>query len=84
MTDIRDLEKGKQQHLPTHEEIEQRAHDIYLRRGGRDGQDMDDWLAAEAELHKERRTAAESVPEKSKTATAASATGFSTRTSLPK
>jgi hypothetical protein len=84
MTDIRDLENGKQQHLPTHEEIKQRAHEIYLRRGGQPGQDLDDWLAAEAELRKERRPAPESISEKSRTATAGNAPGFGTRTSLPK
>jgi hypothetical protein len=84
MTDIRDLERSKQQHLPTHEEIEQRAHEIYLRRGGQQGQDVDDWLTAEGELNKERQTAAENAPAKSRTATAGSAPGFSTGTSLTK
>jgi len=85
MTDIRDLEKGKQQHLPTHEEIEQRAHEIYLRRGGHDGQDVDDWLAAENELTRERQEAAESAAVRSRTATAGGSTGFSSRSSnLPK
>ncbi|HEX4004009.1 MAG TPA: DUF2934 domain-containing protein [Candidatus Acidoferrales bacterium] len=84
MTDIRDLEKGKQQHLPTHEEIEQRAHEIYLRRGGQHGQDVDDWLAAEAELNEERQTATESAPAKSRSATAGSMPGFSTGRGLAK
>jgi hypothetical protein len=36
--------------LPLEERIRQRAHEIYLRRGGQDGTDMDDWLQAEQEL----------------------------------
>ncbi len=69
MTDIRELEKNKQ-HLPTHEEIEQRAHELYLKRGGQHGRAMDDWLAAEAELTTERQTKSEFFEPKSKTAAA--------------
>lgn len=35
---------------PTREEIELRAYQIYLERGGAHGQDMEDWLQAEREL----------------------------------
>jgi hypothetical protein len=35
---------------PTREEIELRAHQIYVGRGGADGQDVEDWLQAEREL----------------------------------
>lgn len=35
---------------PTPDEIRQRAHAIYLERGGAHGQDLDDWLRAESEL----------------------------------
>ena len=35
---------------PTREEIELRAYEIYLRRGGEEGKALDDWLAAEKEL----------------------------------
>ncbi len=35
---------------PTRGEIELRAHQIYLERGGAPGQDVDDWLQAEREL----------------------------------
>ncbi len=35
---------------PTREEIELRAHQIYVERGGADGQDVEDWLQAEREL----------------------------------
>ena len=32
------------------ERISMRAYELYLARGGADGQDWDDWLAAEREL----------------------------------
>lgn len=34
---------------PTREEIELRAYQIYIERGGADGHDVDDWLQAERE-----------------------------------
>jgi hypothetical protein len=37
---------------PTREEIELRAHQIYVERGGAHGQDVGDWLRAERELLK--------------------------------
>jgi hypothetical protein len=83
MADIRDLEKSEQ-HLPTHQEIEQKAHEIYLRRGGQQGRDLDDWLAAEAELTKERQTMTDSVPSRSKTAMTGGSVGFASRTNPPK
>jgi hypothetical protein len=36
--------------LPIEERIRQRAHEIYLARGGEDGQEMSDWLQAEREI----------------------------------
>jgi hypothetical protein len=36
--------------VPTQEEIELRAYEIYLKRGGENGNETDDWLAAEKEL----------------------------------
>ena len=35
---------------PTHEEIELRAYQIYVERGGAHGQDVEDWLQAERQL----------------------------------
>jgi hypothetical protein len=35
---------------PAREEIELRAHQIYVERGGAHGQDVEDWLQAEREL----------------------------------
>ena len=35
---------------PTQEEIELRAYQIYVERGGTDGHDVEDWLLAEQEL----------------------------------
>jgi hypothetical protein len=43
---IGELEKR----LPTHEQIAERANQIYLARGGQPGHEMDDWLQAEYEL----------------------------------
>jgi hypothetical protein len=36
--------------VPAREEIELRAYEIYLERGGKEGSAVDDWLAAEKEL----------------------------------
>lgn len=36
--------------IPTREEIERRAYEIYLMRGSEEGQALADWLAAEQEL----------------------------------
>ncbi len=35
---------------PTDEAIAQRAHELFLARGGTHGADLDDWLQAEREL----------------------------------
>ena len=35
---------------PTRQEIDLRAHQIYVERGGAHGQDVEDWLQAEREL----------------------------------
>ena len=35
-----------------HEQIRQRAYELYEQRGRNDGQDMDDWLQAEAEVNR--------------------------------
>jgi len=37
-------------HIPTHEELRLRAYEIYLKRGGLPGNELDDWLQAEREL----------------------------------
>ena len=37
---------------PSHEEIRLRAYEIYLERGGLPGNELDDWLQAEAELER--------------------------------
>jgi len=35
---------------PTQEQIRQRAHDIYVARGGTEGMALNDWLDAEQDL----------------------------------
>jgi len=37
-------------HIALAERIRQRAHEIYLARGGEPGHDLDDWLQAEREI----------------------------------
>ena len=36
---------------PTHDDIANRAYALFLQRGAQHGQDFEDWLAAERELH---------------------------------
>jgi hypothetical protein len=36
--------------LPTKDQVERRAYELYLERGCTDGQDLADWFAAEREL----------------------------------
>ena len=36
---------------PAFEQIQNRAYEIYLERGGNQGSDVDDWLQAERELN---------------------------------
>lgn len=38
---------------PTHEQISKRAHDIWLKKGCKHGQDEQNWLEAEAQLRAE-------------------------------
>jgi hypothetical protein len=38
--------------IPDQEEIRRRAHEIYLERADRPGDELDDWLRAERELQK--------------------------------
>jgi DUF2934 family protein len=52
---VSDIEK-----VLTREEIELRTYEIYLKRGGKDGNALDDWLAAEKELSASRQTDASS------------------------
>jgi hypothetical protein len=39
-----------EERFPTRDEIEQRAYEIYLERGEREGDELNDWYAAEREL----------------------------------
>jgi Protein of unknown function (DUF2934) len=48
--------------LPTAEQIEQRAYELYLERGGEDGRDVEDWLAAEKELKELSEQSISSTP----------------------
>ena len=44
---------------PTHEEIAQRAHEIYEASGRLPGRDLDNWLRAETELQGARKAPAD-------------------------
>jgi hypothetical protein len=44
------LRPESEQASPTREQIEARAHEIYLQRGGAGGHALEDWLTAENEL----------------------------------
>ena len=46
-----------EQELPIKEQIKARAYELYLQRGGKDGQDLEDWLIAEKELKQEHTKA---------------------------
>ena len=41
---------GSSRPAPTFEQIAKRSFELYLARGGVEGHDVEDWLAAEAEL----------------------------------
>jgi hypothetical protein len=47
--------RAKPSPQPTREDIERRAYEIYLERGGTEGSEMDDWLRAEQELQRRNR-----------------------------
>lgn len=38
------------QDVPTRDQIQLRAYELYLKRGGENGRDVEDWLTAETEL----------------------------------
>jgi hypothetical protein len=46
--------------IPSNEQIEARAYEIFLERGGEHGHDVEDWLSAEKELT-QRREEIESI-----------------------
>jgi hypothetical protein len=55
--------------VPSNEQIEARAYEIYMERGGETGHELDDWLAAEKELH-QRHEEVEAIFEQEKPETA--------------
>ena len=65
--------------IPSNQQIEARAYELYLERGREDGHDVEDWLAAEKELT-QRRDEIEAVsdreePEEARVGYAAVASG---------
>lgn len=51
--------QAKSSPQPTREDIERRAYEIYLERGGSEGCEMEDWLQAERELQRRPRKVGE-------------------------
>jgi hypothetical protein len=45
-----DTQEYSTPHLVTRQQIERRAHEIWIARGGSPGRELDDWLQAEQEL----------------------------------
>jgi Protein of unknown function (DUF2934) len=41
---------AESQYQPTYDDIAQKAYERYLKRGGTDGRDFEDWIEAEREL----------------------------------
>jgi hypothetical protein len=46
----------------SHDELAARAYTLFLARGGRHGDDWQDWFRAEAELRRERETGSAPLP----------------------
>lgn len=44
------LRSNIEQAFPMNKQIEIRAYELYLQRGGKDGHDLEDWLIAEREV----------------------------------
>jgi hypothetical protein len=53
--DTEQQQKRANQSTHTEDEIRKRAYEIYLARAGEPGDDLDDWLKAEAELYRVRK-----------------------------
>jgi len=51
------MRSKSEQAVPTREQIEARAYELYLQRGGKDGHDQEDWLIAEREVKQEHTQA---------------------------
>jgi len=49
---VEQTEETSVSHGPTQDQIKLRAYQIYLERGARPGQELEDWLRAERELQK--------------------------------
>lgn len=56
------MPKSKESATPTDDAIAKRAYELYLQRGSVSGFELDDWLAAEAELSSAATLAAQDAP----------------------
>jgi len=50
---VRPTTKTARGPMPTHDQISKRAHEIWLKKGCKSGQDEQNWLEAEAQLRAE-------------------------------
>jgi DUF2934 family protein len=48
--EVAQTQAARAKNARSREEVQQRAYEINMERGGADGQDIDDWLAAEREV----------------------------------
>ncbi len=55
--EVAQTQEARAENAPSREEVQQRAYEIHLERGGARGQDVDDWLQTERELQAKHRTA---------------------------
>lgn len=55
-------EEGPLTVMLSHDELAARAYTLFLARGGRHGDDWQDWFQAEAELRRERETGGTPLP----------------------
>ena len=80
--ETRDLTADRDASAPSSDEVRRRAYELWVARGGADGSDMDDWLAAEREVRTRRTDMADAPPaaEESTSGTMSGASGTDSTT----
>jgi DUF2934 family protein len=54
--EVAQAQEARAENTRSREEVQQRAYEIHMERGGAHGLDVDDWLQAERELQPKHRT----------------------------
>jgi len=54
--EVAQTQEARAENARSREEVQQRAYEIHMERGGAHRQDIDDWLQAERELQAKHRT----------------------------